>query len=87
VTGTAPAPAINGISPASGPPGTRVTITGSGFTGATSVTLAGRAVGFSVSSDSQIVATIPNGGKSGTFRVTTPNGSATSSQTFTVTKH
>ena len=87
VAPAAQAPTIGGISPTSGKAGTRVTISGSGFTGATSVALAGRAVGFSVSSDAQIVATVPSGAKSGTFRVTTPGGSATSAQSFTVTKH
>jgi hypothetical protein len=86
VTAPAPQPAISGISPTTGPPGTRVTISGTAFTGATSVTLSGRAVSFTVVSDSAITATVPNGAKSGPFRVTTAGGTATSGQTFTVTK-
>jgi hypothetical protein len=88
VTPAAPAPTITGLAPTSGKAGTPVTITGSGFTGTTSVAFgSGRAASFTVASDSQITTTVPNGAKSGPVRVTTPGGSATSPQSFTVTKH
>jgi hypothetical protein len=86
VTPAATAPSISGISPTSGPPGTVIVITGSAFTGATSVTLNGRAISYTVVSDTQIRATVPNGAKSGPIRVTTPGGTATSTAGFTVTK-
>jgi hypothetical protein len=57
-----PAPAITSISPSSGPPagGTSVTITGSGFTGATKVAFgAVAATSFNVVSDTQITAVSP----------------------------
>jgi choice-of-anchor C domain-containing protein len=55
-------PAVTGLSPASGPTvgGTRVTISGSGFTGATAVVFGGiAATSFTVVSDTQIQATAP----------------------------
>ncbi len=61
-TYTAPAPVISMISPSSGPPagGTTVTITGSGFTGATHVAFGGVAASsFSVVSATQITAVSP----------------------------
>jgi hypothetical protein len=61
-TYTAPAPAISSISPSSGPPagGTSVTITGTGFTGATKVAFGGVAASsFNVVSDTQITAVSP----------------------------
>jgi hypothetical protein len=57
-----PAPAITGISPSLGPTagGTSVTITGTGFTGATHVAFgAVAATSFNVASDTQITAVSP----------------------------
>jgi len=56
-----PNPAVTGLSPSFGPNsgGTGVIITGSGFTGATSVTFGGTATSFSVNSDTQITAVSP----------------------------
>ncbi len=59
-----PVPAISSIAPASGPDtgGTHVTITGSGFTGATGVTFAGSPdTAFPVVNDTTITATTPAG--------------------------
>jgi uncharacterized repeat protein (TIGR02543 family) len=72
-------PAVTGISPASGPVsgGTPVTITGSGFIGATGVSFGGTAAaGFTVSSDSSITATSPAGSGTVDVTVTTPGGSS-----------
>jgi hypothetical protein len=54
-------PMVSGLSPARGPDegGTTVTITGSNFTGATTVTFGGVGAGFSVDSDTQITAVSP----------------------------
>lgn len=55
------APSISGLNPAIGPiaGGTSVTITGVGFTGATSVTFGGDSAVFSFTNDTTIVATAP----------------------------
>ena len=81
---TAVVPTITGFTPTSGPTGTSVTISGSGFTGATSVAFNGVAAVFTVVSASQIDATVPLGATTGAVTVTTPSGTATGS-TFTVT--
>ena len=80
VTAPAVAPAITAISPASGPAagGTTVTITGSGFSGATKVTFGSvAAVSFSVTSASTITAVSPaQGAASYNISVTTPVGTS-----------
>src|SRR5439155_22233262 len=78
-------PTIVAFGPASGPPGTSVTISGTNFTNATSVTFAGTAASFSVISPTQITATVPNGATTGRIAVTTPGGTATSTDNFTAT--
>ena len=80
-----PAPAITGVSPSSGAVGSTVTVTGSGFTGATAVAFNGTAATFTVTSDSQISATVPAGASTGPITVTTPAGTGTSPSSFTVT--
>jgi hypothetical protein len=82
---TATAPAIGSFTPTSGATGDSVTITGTGLTGATSVSFNGTSATYAVSSDTQISATVPSGATSGPITVTTPGGSATSSSSFTVT--
>ena len=79
------APTVSGFSPTSGSPGSTVTITGTGFTGASSVTFNGSASTYTVNSDTQITATVPSGATSGPISVTTSAGSGTSSSSFTVT--
>jgi hypothetical protein len=78
-------PTISGFTPTSGPVGTSVTISGSNFTGATSVTFNGAAAVFAVNSAAQITATVPSGATSGPVAVTTSAGTATSAGSFTVT--
>jgi len=80
-----PPPAVSSVTPSSGWPGSSVTISGSAFTGATSVTFNGAAAVFTVNSDSQITATVPPGATTGPVSVTTPSGTGTSSAPFTVT--
>ncbi|WP_322818808.1 Calx-beta domain-containing protein [Tepidiforma sp.] len=87
-TGT-PVPTVTGVSPTSGPVGTTVTITGTNFTGATSVTFGGVAASFTVVSGTQITATVPAGVSPGVVDVRVTNAGGTSANTaadnFTVT--
>jgi len=83
--GGTPAPAISSFSPSSGGVGTSVTISGSNFTGATSVSFNNQSASFTVVSSSQITASVPNCSSTGLVRVTTAGGTATSSGSFTVT--
>jgi IPT/TIG domain-containing protein len=76
---------ILSFTPPSGPVGTQVTITGTGFTGATKVTFGGvKATSFVVNSGTQVTAKVPTGAKTGKIGITTAGGSATSKGTFTV---
>jgi hypothetical protein len=79
------APTVESLSPASGPAGTSVQIGGHDFTGATAVKFNGVSASFTVTSESQITAQVPSSATSGTITVTTPNGTASSSGSFTVT--
>ena len=83
VTGSTSTPTVTGIRPSSGPVagGTALVITGTGFTGATSVSFGQKAASnVSVKSDTQITATSPAGSGTVDVTVTTPSGtSATSS--------
>jgi hypothetical protein len=78
-------PSVDGLSPASGPAGTYVQIGGHNFTGATAVNFNGVTAGFTVGSDGQITAQVPTGATSGPVSVTTPNGTGSSTSSFTVT--
>ena len=81
-----PAPSIASFTPASGPVGTEVTITGSNFIGASAVRFNGTtAPGFTVLSATQIRSTVPAGASTGRISVSTAGGTATSSGDFTVT--
>lgn len=71
------APVITSVTPATGPAGTAVQISGSGFTGTTSVTFGALSATFTVISDTQISVVVP-AGFTGTvlITVTTPGGIA-----------
>ena len=78
-------PLIQTLDPLSGPVGTRVTISGSGFTGATKVKFNGvLATDYAVVSPSTMQATVPVGATKGKVVVETPKGKATSPQKFAV---
>jgi subtilisin-like proprotein convertase family protein len=73
--------------PAPASVGDVVVITGTGFTGATSVKFGAiSAVTFTVDSDTQITATVPAGASTGPISVTVPAGTASSTADFIV-KH
>jgi molybdate transport system substrate-binding protein len=81
---TAPVPTLTKLSIASGKVGAKLTLTGTNFTGTTSVTFKGVAAKFKVVSGTKITVTVPVKAKSGTITVTNPSGTATSSKSFTV---
>jgi hypothetical protein len=83
-TVTASPPTITSFAPASGPVGTSVQITGTAFSGASSVTFNGVNASFSVTSATMIQATVPSGATTGPISVTTPGGMANSASNFTV---
>src|SRR5205807_9038380 len=79
-------PSITSFTPVSGPAGASVTLTGTGFTGATGVSFNGTAATtFTVNSDTQISATVPTGATTGKITVTNSVGAGTSATNFTVT--
>ncbi|WP_162428134.1 IPT/TIG domain-containing protein [Pontibacter pudoricolor] len=82
VTGT---PTINSFSPASGPVNSEVIITGSNFTNANSVYIgSGLVTDFSIISDTQIRAIVPNTASTGRIQVYTAQGRSVSSFNFAV---
>jgi uncharacterized repeat protein (TIGR03803 family) len=80
-----PLPLVTGLYPPSGPAGQQVILWGNYLLGATAVTFNGvPATTFLVTSTRSIKATVPAGATTGPVLVTTPNGTSTNTQTFTV---
>jgi hypothetical protein len=80
-------PQITSFTPASGPVGTSVTITGVSLSQTTAVTFGGvAATEFSVKSNTEVTATVPTGAETGTINITTPEGTAASTTSFTVSE-
>lgn len=78
-------PTITGVDPPSGPPGTLVTITGTGFVDVSEVSFGGTpADDWQVASDAEIWATVPEGASDGHVEVLTPGGTARSPEPFTL---
>lgn len=78
-------PSVASFAPGSGPVGTKVTVTGSNFTGATGVSFGGAAASvFEVDSDTQVFATVPAGAVTGPVAVAAPGGTGTSASAFTL---
>ena len=75
---------VSGISPSNGPVGTVVVLTGSSFTGVTSVKFGGISAFFTVNSDTQLIATVPAGATSGQIVLTKANCGDISVGAFTV---
>lgn len=71
-------PTITGFTPANSKAGDSVTITGTGFIGATAVNFNGTGATFNILSATSIVVVVPAGVITGKISVTTPNGIASS---------
>ena len=79
-------PTLTRFSPTSGSAGTRVTLTGTNFLGATDVLFNEMsALRFEVLSMTSIRAVVPPGATSGPISVVTPGGTAVSTESFSVT--
>ena len=79
---------VLGFSPISGPVGTTVTVTGTGFASVpeqNTVTTGGANASVVSGTPTQLIVTVPSGATTGPINVTNTNGSATSSASFTVT--
>lgn len=76
---------ITGFSPTFGRTGTNVLITGTNFTGATSVLFNGLAAsGYTVSNNNQIIATVPVNATTGKITITAPGGGSVTTSNFVV---
>lgn len=79
-------PTVASISPASGPLGGTVTITGASFTGVSAVKFGGNtAAQFTINNDNSITATVPSNAVTGTVTLTKPGCTDVLGGTFTVT--
>jgi RHS repeat-associated protein len=79
--------AVTQVTPLTSPPGTQVTIYGSGFsttTGQDTVTFNGTAATVVSATANELLTTVPAAATSGSVAVTAPGGSATSPASFTV---
>ncbi|AII52983.1 hypothetical protein N008_13480 [Hymenobacter sp. APR13] len=80
-----PSPTITSFTPAIGPEGTVVQLTGSNFVGVSAVRFNGVvAPGFLVNSATQLTVRVPAGASTGRLTVVTAGGTATSASNFTV---
>jgi YVTN family beta-propeller protein len=81
------APVLSSFTPTKAPVGTKVTIVGGPFAGASKVEFGGVPARFKVkASGTKITAVVPVGAKSGPITAFTPDGEAVSSKHFKVTK-
>jgi uncharacterized repeat protein (TIGR01451 family) len=76
-------PVISGFSPTVGPNGAAVVISGGNFFSPVTVAFNGANASASVTSTTEINATVPTGATTGPITVTTPDGSVTTSSNFT----
>lgn len=86
IVAAAGVPTITSFAPTSGATGYSVTIHGTNFGCATSVSFNGASASFVVNSASQITTAVPSGATTGQITVTTTGGIAISSSNFTVAK-
>ena len=79
-----PAPVITALEPAQGGVGESVGIVGTNLLGATGVSFNGTTGTITNVTATEVTATVPNGATTGPITLTTPAGSATSAQEFTI---
>jgi len=84
-TSSGPSPTITSFAPATGPVGTVITLTGTGFTGSTAATLGATAAALAVTSATSATVTVPAGGATGLLSITNSRTTAVSATSFTVT--
>jgi uncharacterized repeat protein (TIGR03803 family) len=77
-------PAITSFTPAMGPVGTKVVITGMSFSQTTAVRFGTKAATFTINSNTQVTTTVPAGAVTGKISITTQGGTASTATTFTV---
>jgi hypothetical protein len=80
-----PVPTITSFTPASGPVGTSVTVTGTGLGGAKRVKFTSRRAVIASDTPTQIVVVVPRRASTGPISVETAGGTGVSSSSFTVT--
>jgi len=73
---------VTSFSPTSGRPGTQVTITGAGLSSVTAVDFAGTVASFTASSDTQIVAAVPEGAVSGLITLRSADADVQTTSSF-----
>ena len=83
---TAPVPTITKLSIVKGKPGTSLAVKGVNLNGTTSVTFQGVPARFKIVSGTTLKIVVPLKAKSGAITVTSPAGTATSANRFTVVK-
>ena len=81
---TNPPPVVFSFSPTNGAANTNVIITGTNFSAASAVAFNGASAAFNINSGTQITAVVPTNAGSGFVSVTTPSGTAISTNSFTV---
>jgi hypothetical protein len=79
-----PAPTITSFTPTSGPVGTVIVVTGTGFTGTTAASVDGFPAAFTVVNNTTEDVTVPSAASTGAVHIKTPNGLAASPTNFTV---
>jgi hypothetical protein len=78
-------PTISAFTPTKTKPATTVTVTGKNLTGAKTVTVDGMKMKFKVDSATKIVVTLSSKAKTGSIKVTTAAGTATSAHSLSIT--
>jgi hypothetical protein len=85
LTDPSSAPVISSFLPTAALTGAKVTLTGTGFTGTTAVTVGGASAAFTIASDTELDVIVPSNASTGFIAVTNAKGVAGTGSSFTVT--